>query len=276
MRIFLLLIALCIAPAQSQEPPQAPKVKSEQQTKGAAKIKENASAKESPSGNSLVCSPSLVCNSPEPKPGAKGEHGGEEGTEFWPAVLGYRLKITDTLLVAFTALLFFATLFLYWATRDLVGGADDTARHELRAYVGITEGKISLVENGKCLRVDLKIVNSGQTPANNVRLAFDSSIRDYAPTGDIPPLPAFRKGRAYMMPRSKWDVHTSIRQIDIAALDAIDGGKKEVLIWGCVEYTDIYGRGQNSFFCYRRGWRIGDGVPYIWDIEPNYDGNKAT
>lgn len=217
-----------------------------------------------------------------------------------PVLLGFRDEIAwlwhwlrdnhDELLVIFTALLFGVTALLvrytrglmvytrrlWTSTNNLVTESNDAAKKELRAYVGITEGHISLVEAGKCLRADLKIVNSGQTPANDVRLALDATIRDYAPTGDVPILPIFRKGRAYMMPRSKWDIHTNILQIDNVLLDAIDGGKKEVLIWGCIEYTDIYSRGQNSFFCYRRGWRIGDRPPYIWDIEPNHDGNKAT
>jgi hypothetical protein len=63
--------------------------------------------------------------------------GAENGTEFWPSILGFRLKITDTLVALFTAALSIATFFLWRATRNLVKGADDTAQRQLRAYVGI-------------------------------------------------------------------------------------------------------------------------------------------
>jgi hypothetical protein len=67
-----------------------------------------------------------------------------EGTEFWSPFYGYRVKITDSLLVLFTLLLFFATLALWLSTRRLVNNADDTARAQLRAYVGIDEIKLDM------------------------------------------------------------------------------------------------------------------------------------
>ncbi|MCJ2134444.1 hypothetical protein MKK69_10335 [Methylobacterium sp. J-026] len=48
----------------------------------------------------------------------------EEGREFWPVIHGYRLKITDTLVAGFTALLTAVTWGLEWATQRLVRGAD--------------------------------------------------------------------------------------------------------------------------------------------------------
>jgi hypothetical protein len=43
----------------------------------------------------------------------------EEGTEFWPSLFGYRLKITDTLLVTVTFLLFA----LLWRCGWQLGGS---------------------------------------------------------------------------------------------------------------------------------------------------------
>jgi hypothetical protein len=62
----------------------------------------------------------------------------EEGTEFWPPLFGYRLKITDTLLVTVTFLLFAATLALWLATRRLVKSGENTAKRQLRAYIVAT------------------------------------------------------------------------------------------------------------------------------------------
>lgn len=47
------------------------------------------------------------------------EQGGEEGTEFWPSFLGHRIKITDSLLVIFTAVLAIFTLGLWVSTHRL-------------------------------------------------------------------------------------------------------------------------------------------------------------
>lgn len=104
-----------------------------------------------------------------------GEHtsdSSQEGTEFWPPLFGYRLKVTDTLLVAFTALVFGATLFLYFATRDLVEGAEKTAERQLRAYVHVVkawttpEAKLHFPAP---IWATVEIQNSGQTPAYKVR-----------------------------------------------------------------------------------------------------------
>jgi len=66
-----------------------------------------------------------------------GKNAEQRGTEFWPPFFGYRLKVTDTLIAAFTALLFAATFFLWFTTRNLVRGADDTSKRQLRAYLGV-------------------------------------------------------------------------------------------------------------------------------------------
>jgi hypothetical protein len=50
----------------------------------------------------------------------------EEGTEFLPPLYGYRLKVTDTLLVIVTFLLFGATVALSRSTQKLVRDAKKT------------------------------------------------------------------------------------------------------------------------------------------------------
>jgi hypothetical protein len=90
-----------------------------------------------------------------------------QGTEFWPSFYGYRLKVTDSLLVAVTSLLFFATLALWLATRRLVKGAEQTAERQLRAYVwAITENSPSL--DADPFETRTHINNAGATPAYKV------------------------------------------------------------------------------------------------------------
>jgi hypothetical protein len=73
-------------------------------------------------------------NAPAPQTG--------EGTEFWPPIFGYRLKVTDTLVALFTALLFIATWLLWLATKKLVLGAENTAERQLRAHVYFKDAKV--------------------------------------------------------------------------------------------------------------------------------------
>jgi hypothetical protein len=63
--------------------------------------------------------PSTPSPSSQNKRGGDGDHGSEEGTEFWPPLFGYRLKITDSLLALFTFGLCIATGFLWRATLKL-------------------------------------------------------------------------------------------------------------------------------------------------------------
>jgi len=51
-------------------------------------------------------------------------------------------EYSGALLAAFTALLAVVTALLWWATRDLVRGAEATAKKQLRAYVVTTRGDV--------------------------------------------------------------------------------------------------------------------------------------
>ena len=92
----------------SQEAVQTPQVKSEQQAEGTAK------SEQQPAQNA----PAVVAPN-QPSCCKIAEHREEEGTEFWPRFLGLRLKITDTLLAAFTFGLVVVTGLLVRRTRQL-------------------------------------------------------------------------------------------------------------------------------------------------------------
>lgn len=64
-----------------------------------------------------------------------------------------------------TLLLFCATFALYWATRELVRGTEETAERQLRAYVG-TISNIGMSADGTRLMLD----NFGLTPATDVKV----------------------------------------------------------------------------------------------------------
>lgn len=95
------------------------------------------------------------------------------GTEFWPTLLGYRFKITDSLLVIFTAILAASTILLWISTNRL---ANETATsinlarneflstHRPRLIIRQCEFKDRL-EADKPIIVLCSIVNIGNTPA---------------------------------------------------------------------------------------------------------------
>src|SRR5258706_6905725 len=79
------------------------------------------------------------------------------------------VAIGTLFIAAFTVILAFATAFLWGATRQLVKGADDTAKRQLRAYVFVDSVNVANVVEGSGppeSRVIIK--NFGQTPAYQV------------------------------------------------------------------------------------------------------------
>ena len=160
---FLALLLLTVtALAQSQEPPKAPEIETQQQTEGGLKTQNNG-ASQNPTTNPTSIIPAGHSDPGDNKPEQKPSKGSDEGTEFWPSFFGYRLKVSDTLLVGFTFLLFLVTLALWWSTRRLVRNADQTAKRQLRPYIVV---KPSFGYDGKNRPlVQIIISNIGQTPA---------------------------------------------------------------------------------------------------------------
>ena len=107
--------------ALKQHPPYAPQVHAQQQTNSALKDEENAkdSAQRPAKPN-------------EENGGKHSEQGENEGTEFWPPFLGLHLKITDSLLAAFTlGLLIFTGLL--WRSTDKLWAAGEKQIRQMRA-----------------------------------------------------------------------------------------------------------------------------------------------
>jgi hypothetical protein len=110
----------------------------------------------------------------------------EEGTEFWPPLFGHRLKVTDTLLVTVTFLLFAATLALWWSTRRLVKSGENTAKRQLRAYIVATIKGCDVPETSDGIfTFHLAIKNTGQTPAHELKVISRTDIFDYPFTEDF-------------------------------------------------------------------------------------------
>lgn len=170
----------------------------------------------------------------------------EEGTEFWPVIHGYRLKITDTLVAGFTALLFIATMALWWATQRLVRGADRTAERQLRAYLGLD--KMGFRNDSYFAQYEVGIRNFGTTPANNVRIRLDSDLRDAA---DDRPFTIGSDFQSYG-PLSPTQVTVALvdedREFDTEEWASIYNGSRILYLFGEVLYDDCFNRTRSLKF----------------------------
>ncbi len=183
---------------------------------------------------------------------SRGQAGDEQGSEFWPPIYGYRLKITDTLLVAVTFLLFVATLALWWSTRSLVKGAELTSERQLRAYLVVNvKDFVWPRSQGGPLTITLEIKNTGQTPAHDLRSLSRTAFLDY------PLSPGFD----FSLPFSQ-DPSVGLlgpgESIYITASDQLTGDEWLVLKWdkkkrlctyGTLTYRDIFDASRHTNIC---------------------------
>jgi hypothetical protein len=90
-----------------------------------------------------------------------------------------------------TVLLFLATLALYCATANLVHDADKNAQKQLRAYVNAERPKVEGLDPVDLkdvteLTIGFSLVNTGQTPAKELRAELAIALREYPlPKGDF-------------------------------------------------------------------------------------------
>jgi len=97
------------------------------------------------------------------------------GSEYWPPVFGYTLKISDSLLVAFTMVLAIFTGMLWWSTNKLWKAGERQADLTKQALISGQRAwiSVSMEADGDCevgggsivLPVKLKVTNIGNTPA---------------------------------------------------------------------------------------------------------------
>lgn len=171
-----------------------------------------------------------------------------EASEYW-TVFGHILKITDSLLVVFTALLFAATIFLYWATKSLVIGAEETAKRQLRAHVAVSPTEFSDPNN---FSIRFSMINYGQTPAYDVVETAVIDIFPYPlpPNFKFPELPIQQHSRIVLYPHA-----TNITGIAYGAKssdlkDSGIAGDGRIYIYGRVTYTDIFKDPHVTEFCH--------------------------
>lgn len=224
------------------------------------------------SGSRVEAQPSLVTEL-QPSAGTEKRKPAEdrEGDEFWPPLWGYRLKVTDTLVAGFTALLFIATLALYQATRNLVLGADRTAERQLRAYVYVEKTHLNY-EKGHWEH-SYRIKNFGQTPAHKVRLASRTEAVDWKSGRPVLPKPTQVEELGSMAPNG--DFFDNENKVYGAATEAeLVKGSKAIYLVGSIRYQTVFGDLEHvTNFRYYVG---GDMEYSSGEMSADDEGNDAT
>jgi hypothetical protein len=260
--------------ALSQEPPKAPQVEPKQHPDSGLKAQEDRGQQAAPASHPLAGVPEISANGGDRKSQSKAKERSEQGTEFWSPLYGYSLKVTDTLLVSITFLLFLATLALWLATRKLVRGAEDTAERQLRAYVTVIGG--SLCIQNKTIHGVLELKNSGQTPAYELTIwsqmkiqPSDETFVEEPPRHDDSTLAKIVVGPGSTTnPRDRLEIPAD----NDISLPAIRNGKAWVYIWGRIDYRDAFKCKRFAEFRLRSHYLESD-KHFVFACTP--EGNKA-
>jgi hypothetical protein len=241
------LSSLALAETKLQHPNEAPKVEAKEKTNNRLEPHQDpAGVQNTPAPVDLTKSATEVRDSGS-KPNLNDAK--EDGTEFWPSLFGYKVKVTDSLLVLFT--------FMLWlATRSLVKGAEESSREELRAYVSANIAGMRDVAPDKNIIISFHVFNIGKTPAFSVRQSGEIVFADH-------PLPENFRFQNIPVPKSKATVFPNIPFLGniIAAnkftqaqiIEGLQGpaiGGKRFYIFGRIDYIDIFKTKRWTTFCF--------------------------
>jgi hypothetical protein len=188
--------------------------------------------------------------------------------KFWNAYIGLTIPIVvGALLSAFFAYRAYDTTVqaLVEAKRQAnaaeaqIDVARDTEHRQLRAYLHINHGPITVSEN--TASAEIRISHSGQTPAYKIKLEADIQVGHFPlpeteklslPTAG---LPTHEFGALYgvepirqtiAMPQNSNDAI----EIQKRSRDRLAGGLQVFYLFGRVRYQDIFGNERPYDFCY--------------------------
>jgi hypothetical protein len=222
---------------------------------------------------------------------------------FWERTAHDPIAVFNLLLVGFTGVLAFSTIGLWIATVRLwrasethaghmeesvkaanraaevaeqtVKTMEDTAVRQLRAYVGLSTSEMSALSPGQPLAVELRIRNTGQTPAYNVSCYFRMQFAPYPfprewmeelPIG--PRVASTLAANAEFMTEQRF--HRALAEAEIAA---IHGGEAAVYVFGDVRYIDVFDKPRRTKFAVMYG---GAAKSVSSRLAFYKDGNEAT
>jgi hypothetical protein len=232
------------AVAQSQDPPpQAPPVPTEQQPDRTVNDQKQTNGEARPA--------EPAAQPAQHETSHQTQHAGEEASEF-ATLFGRKFKITDLLLVLFTAGLFIATIFLWLATRDLVADAKHNAERQLQAYIFPHELVVSNVELGKRPIANMLVKNTGLTPATDVIAWAGVWVGNFPLVAElVRATPEFMKtaSRRSVGPGASFTInHAWNETLTEQHMQMLGSGTAAVFVWGEMTYVDMFGKKRTTSF----------------------------
>jgi hypothetical protein len=262
-----IVFTIACSGAWSQHPThKAPQIPTEEQPDSRLKSEDGRTGQAQEAAPAPPASPIISPDGANRESKADPQQGEQEGTEFWSPLAGYRFKITDTLLVVFTFLLFCATVALFIATRDLVKEAKETGagqveaakaaaaatQESVRAYKasqravlspkGFETPQIVDAETKKVMGIGFLLhwVNTGQTEARNCKLSIRT--RQTSPDEPIPIFEVVRTdGQTSASIGAKGTAFTTTIALPIDRVVAVARGAVNYYVYVWASYDDIFG-----------------------------------
>lgn len=201
------------------------------------------------------------------------------GTTFFVAMsprgcLGqYFREHRDDIIAAFALILAVSTIFLWFATRDLVAGTEAATKMHLRAYLGPSETFITGVAAGERPVIETTIRNFGQTPAHRVSYWAAAKVMDTT-------LERFERGspdageRTVNPGRDGLTIKSRIAEpITEEEMARIRLGTAAIYFYGAMTYRDAYGRSRKTQFRFQHG---GARLVGTEELSLSPKGNTAT
>ncbi len=155
-------------------------------------------------------------------------------------------------MLIFTGILAGCTAGLWFSTRQLVKSAENTAKSQLRAYVGV----INVKRHSDPDKIIINISNCGQTPAYGISCTagayYDPSIGKSFPTNSahnqtIPTSTTIYPQRSINITITVPEDPTKLPK-DL--IDRAFRNQVTLYVFGQVTYKDVFGRNHYSDFCW--------------------------
>lgn len=178
----------------------------------------------------------------------------------------------EFMMVIFTALLFVATTFLFFATQSLVKNAEDTARRQLRAYVHVKG--VRLIDEPvipgsewKELRIEVLFHNFGQCPATELEYWLNFGVHEFPLHTSL--LEEHVQRIAVISPHDTFTI-----KIAVPLIDAPENQRFALYVFGHVRYFDGFQGGRETHLRYMR--RGSDDWSWEGEFELCQEGNHVT
>jgi hypothetical protein len=142
-----------------------------------------------------------------------------------------------------------ATVLLWIATKNLVKGAENTAKKELRAYMGVERIRIYQDPSDTSIpgNWNIKVRNFGKTMAKDTETWIEGTIGDGKRNtfGN-------RRSKTVVMPNEAMAFEEAIAKTQ-ADVDGFRHGYTSVYVWGRISYKDVFDKDHWTSFRFKSG-----------------------